>query len=60
MKKKIVISNISLVLTNIPLKQDEEEQHGVTSTSTPAEDEEEEQEKGKKKKGQLPGNTNTR
>jgi hypothetical protein len=49
MKKKIVISNISPILTNISLKQDEEEQPRVTGTATPAEDREEEEEKEKKK-----------
>ena len=64
MKKKIVIRDISNILTNISLKQEEEkEQLRVTSTGTPAEDKEEEEEKNRrrrKKRGQLPSDTNTR
>jgi hypothetical protein len=51
MKKKIVIRDISDILTNISLKQEEgKEQLRVTGTATPAEDREEEEEKDKKKK----------
>jgi hypothetical protein len=64
MKKKIVIRDISDILTNISLKQEEEkEQLRVTGTATPAEDREEEEEKDekkKKKRGELPSDTNTR
>jgi hypothetical protein len=51
MKKKIVIRDISDILMNITLKQEEgKEQFRVTSTGTPAENKEEEEEKEKKKK----------
>ena len=51
MKKKIVIRDISDILTNISLKQEEgKEQLRVTGTATPAEDREEEEEDKKKKK----------
>jgi hypothetical protein len=45
-----VIRDISDILTNISLKQEEgKEQFRVTSTATPAEDREEEEEDKKKK-----------
>jgi hypothetical protein len=51
MKKKIVIRDISNILTNISLNQEEgKEQLRVTGTATPAEDREEEEEDKKKKK----------
>ena len=64
MKKKIVIRDISDIVMNISLKQEEgKEQFRVTSTGTPAEnraEEEAKEEKKKKKRGQLPSDTNTR
>jgi hypothetical protein len=61
MKKKIIIRDISDILMNVTLRQEEgKEQFRVTSTGTPAENKEEEEAKEEKKKKKKKERTTTK
>ncbi|MDQ3968305.1 MAG: hypothetical protein M3275_07925 [Thermoproteota archaeon] len=61
MKKKVVIRDISDIVMNTSLKQEEgKEQFRVTSTGTPAENKEEEEAKEKKEKKKKKERTTTK